>query len=1477
MILREAATALAMATLATLATVSLAAEPADRSYTFELRTPPVEALAHEAGFAEIRIRGFDRRDAPAGAPDVPVRTVLVAIPPGATPRLALRLSGSRGFRAWIPRPAPRVFYDLGAEDLAADPSVDVAERRLRFAYEPAAERYAGQGTYPARVAWLGQIGVLRNQRYVEVHLAPVRYDLESRRLVVDEAVEVTVHFDGAGDPTGSPAAADRFESVYREAFANYAQGRQFRLDGEAAAAEAPVESRQATRNAAGPVRRLRVRENGPLRLDHGLLSLLAPEFLASDPRTWRLVNRGQAVPLHLRQLPGNDGALEPGEWVQVFGQALDDEPQTELSYEKPANPAENLYAARDFTDENAYFLTIEAGQQPAMTERDATPPPSGVPAASFTATAHVEVDSPSLFFPLPEELLFWTPFTNESSAARTEVVPLPGLVSGTLPIQVRLGVRGFLDCAAIDPDHKTLVALKNGSGSTLILPASNPDNVGNQNVGEFDGNRVFVHDFGWTHSGSNPQVTNPLQVILSAANMPGTCPSPSLPLKNDNLLDFIEVDYARSFTAVADELTFDYADGNTLFEIAGLTGGPVDVYEVTGQIAGSGVVDAVRLTGVEVVPAGPSFKARFRVLEDPQLPNGTPRRFVVVGPAGAQTPVAADFEPDRESTLVSDTTQADLVVIAHPDLVASECSAGGNPCAYDADCTASDSDRCEIVGGSALDLLLARRAAQGITSRVARLQDIDDEFNFGLSGPSSIARFLEWVAAGGWDPPLPAYVLLVGDGSWDSKNGSGNFVPTQIMVKAGKASSASILPHYSSDNLLAAVVGDDPLADMAVGRLSARSLAEAETILSKIRDQEALPAAGAWNRSVLFISDRGKQYDAGEALGFEAMNDIGAAFLSGTPYAVSKLRYWTDNCGGTAAGCDSNEMTQDIKNRINGIVGPGVAMAQFAGHGNFDLWSDDVIFCANEQNTFCSEDDTQDLFNFNKLPWLIVHNCLTGGFHSLATKSFGEQWLKRPSGGAFGVFAPSGLGFQFIGTVVTEVLWNSVFGPHKERVLGVPVMNGLTQLCTQGSIESCHFYTLLGDPSSRLALPDVGAPRNVVATPSTGLAAFVGLSWDPSSTAGATYDVYRTTQLDQPYQKINCSPIGSNNCSPIAGPSYTDASVTRTQVYFYYVVAVNGGFESAWSNFNTDCGESPGPDCVQAKPLNLTPPAVPTLLAAEDSEKGGSLLVSWLPNPEPDLANYTVHFGTTPALGQTLTVFNSSTQVLLTGLQNGTTYFIALQAKNTSGASSAVSAPLSAEPTLVLGVKSPRFIGDLRLSKSGSHALLTWGPVTQDIYGKPKTISHYEVFRGTSPLFVPSPANRVGTPAAPAFTDLGALAPGGPNYHYLVRAIDTQGNPGGAGHQLPAGIMNLVLQRTPSSLVLDWPDVTLDFDGNPTQISHYQVWSDTVPVSRSAIEAGLADLVVPAAPGSTAQIVLVPENRYYSVLAVDTRGNRSPF
>jgi len=117
----------------------------------------------------------------------------------------------------------------------------------------------------------------------------------------------------------------------------------------------------------------------------------------------------------------------------------------------------------------------------------------------------------------------------------------------------------------------------------------------------------------------------------------------------------------------------------------------------------------------------------------------------------------------------------------------------------------------------------------------------------------------------------------------------------------------------------------------------------------------------------------------------------------------------------------------------------------------------------------------------------------------------------------------------------------------------------------------------------------------------------VSLSWDP--VAGATgYDVYRRGEEDT----FSLNPL---NRPPLADTKYTDLNVENEKRYVYSVRAVKRVAK-------TDV-EGKGSLGIPVTPMKLTPPAVPSGLAAVPLKEGVEL--NWRKNLDPDLLGYYVY------------------------------------------------------------------------------------------------------------------------------------------------------------------------------------------------------------------------------------------------------------
>ncbi|MEX2117946.1 MAG: C25 family cysteine peptidase, partial [Bacteroidota bacterium] len=139
--------------------------------------------------------------------------------------------------------------------------------------------------------------------------------------------------------------------------------------------------------------------------------------------------------------------------------------------------------------------------------------------------------------------------------------------------------------------------------------------------------------------------------------------------------------------------------------------------------------------------------------------------------------------------------------------------------------------------------LATYRSQQGLgRAEVVLVKDIYDEFNFGHFDPFAIRRFLLAIDTL-WTTPAPAFVVLFGDASWDYKD----------HLKGGRRNLVPSLGNPVSDAWLVSAPNDIFLATKKVGRIPARSAAEAATFVDMLLEYETLPLS-AWNKRFLFLA-----------------------------------------------------------------------------------------------------------------------------------------------------------------------------------------------------------------------------------------------------------------------------------------------------------------------------------------------------------------------------------------------------------------------------------------------------------------------------------------------------------------------------------------------------------------------------------------------------------------------------------------------
>ncbi|HMC71439.1 MAG TPA: C25 family cysteine peptidase, partial [Mycobacteriales bacterium] len=323
----------------------------------------------------------------------------------------------------------------------------------------------------------------------------------------------------------------------------------------------------------------------------------------------------------------------------------------------------------------------------------------------------------------------------------------------------------------------------------------------------------------------------------------------------------------------------------------------------------------------------------------------------------------------------------------------------------------------------AASTLVPVRQHDGISSAVIDVEDLYDEFNFGIRGPEAIRSFLQSTMQ--WKSK-PRWVLLVGDASIDPRNyldmGAYDFVPTKLVDTA--------FLKTASDDWLADVNGDG-VPDFAIGRIPVRTPEDAALVFNKITSRGT--PSGVWANTVLSVFDRPIGYD------FLAAAAAASAYVPRS-MTLQKIDF-----------AQSASPHSDVM----GALGQGQLLVDYVGHGAVELWGLDGIV---------TSADAVTLANGNRLPFVVAMNCLNGYFADTFSYSLAEALLEAPNGGAVAVWASSTLTEPDGQQTMNTELMRQLFGGGN-LTIGEAVNRAKLVVVDPDVRKS---WILFGDPSMRL-------------------------------------------------------------------------------------------------------------------------------------------------------------------------------------------------------------------------------------------------------------------------------------------------------------------------------------------------------------------------------------------------------------------------
>jgi hypothetical protein len=473
-----------------------------------------------------------------------------------------------------------------------------------------------------------------------------------------------------------------------------------------------------------------------------------------------------------------------------------------------------------------------------------------------------------------------------------------------------------------------------------------------------NGNQVY--DSTWSgRTVVTPTLTFPQSHLTGGAN------TLRLQLVNDTAgqgfdqiyTDWFSLSYARTYASEGDRLAFGGdAAGPVKYGVTGFTTPSVELYDVTDP------AQPIQFTGFTVgSEAGLGNVLRF----GDDRPSA--RRYLALALAQRLAPLQITL--DAPSDLLSPTSGADYILVSHADFLA------------------------------ALQPLAAHRSAQGLRVATVDVQDVYDQFGFGMMSAEAIRDFLAHAYAN-WPGNRPTYVTLVGDGTYDPRrylatSGATYLPPFLEMVDPS-------LGETASDNQFVAIAGGDLLPDMHVGRLPANTAQQATAMVDKIIAYEGVPANEDWLKHVLFVADDlegggGNFYELSDAIadGYDPVYT--SRKLLPSPYVADKV-YLGQTCD-LSNPASSVECRQQIAQRINA----GALLVSYIGHGTKTYWAQEKLYDLTA---------LAGLGNTGRLPVMLPMTCNEGFFHEAdaSLESLSEAGVREAGAGVVASWAPTGFG-----------------------------------------------------------------------------------------------------------------------------------------------------------------------------------------------------------------------------------------------------------------------------------------------------------------------------------------------------------------------------------------------------------------------------------------------------------------------------------
>lgn len=341
---------------------------------------------------------------------------------------------------------------------------------------------------------------------------------------------------------------------------------------------------------------------------------------------------------------------------------------------------------------------------------------------------------------------------------------------------------------------------------------------------------------------------------------------------------------------------------------------------------------------------------------------------------------------------------------------------------------------------------------------------IFNEMASGQTNPIAIRNFIKYIMeqAKLKNQAVPAYVLLMGMGNFNMQKIQLN---KELPVYTSEVSNA-ILTSYSSDDFYALQKPGDQIQYaqsidsiyLAIGRIPARTIAEADMLVEKIIQYQSNKKMGLWQNQLTWVAD-----DADLNIHLQDAEEI-----------IGNLKNKTSNWNHRKLYLDLFKANQtltgntypDVNKAIQESIQAGTLVLNYTGHGNFLRLTEEAVISKSEMQTWN---------NTGKLPIMVTASCDFAPYDQPANSPIGFDALMQNEKGIIALVAANRLVLAFSNKQINDAFMQALLVPNTNgRFLSIGQALQAAKnynFKRNGDRLNAFKFGLMGDPAMRIAQP----------------------------------------------------------------------------------------------------------------------------------------------------------------------------------------------------------------------------------------------------------------------------------------------------------------------------------------------------------------------------------------------------------------------